>query len=130
MYAVLLLQFSCGHDALPGGRELDQDTLLVDAFLLVQTNDLQGSLHLSILIEAQPSVDLSGDCGKRARLVIRFGYSVCLFGLLNRFSHKTSVIFSLSSLVILRLSSLAVPQLCLQIALSMNYFKNDRLEGT
>ena len=70
VHAVLLLQFAGGHNALPGGRELDQDALLANAFLLVQANDLQSSLHLSILIETQSGVDLGGDCGERRKRLV------------------------------------------------------------
>ena len=51
MDAVLLLQLPRGLDAFPRGGQLDQDTLLADAFLLEHGDELPGFSDAGLLVE-------------------------------------------------------------------------------
>ena len=46
-------------DALPGGRELNQDSILAHAGLLVQGDQLEGTGHHRVPIKRQPGVGFS-----------------------------------------------------------------------
>lgn len=59
--AVVALQDLSGLDTLPGGGNLDQDTVLGDALGLVQVNDVQGLVDGGLGVEGQLGVNLGGD---------------------------------------------------------------------
>jgi hypothetical protein len=58
---VLRLQDVGGLDTLPGGGDLDKDTVLGDALLLVELDDVKGLVDGSLGVEGPTSIDLSGD---------------------------------------------------------------------
>ena len=51
-------------DAFPGGSEFDEDTILADAGLLVDRDDLAGLLDAALLVEGETSVDLRGHAAR------------------------------------------------------------------
>jgi len=61
VHTVLVLQDLGRLDALPGGRQLDQNSLLVDAQGFVQGDQLQGLLHALLGVEGQAGIDLGGN---------------------------------------------------------------------
>ena len=61
MNAVIALQLAGGLDTLPGGGDLDEDTVLLDTDGLVESNELLGLRLGRLLVEGQLGVDLGGD---------------------------------------------------------------------
>ncbi len=59
--AVLFLQDAHGLDTLPGGGDLDQDTIFGDADGLVELDDVESLVHGSLGVEGKASVDLGGN---------------------------------------------------------------------
>lgn len=59
--AVLRLQDVGGLDTLPGGGDLDKNTVLGDALLLVELDDVKGLVDGSLGVEGEPGINLSGD---------------------------------------------------------------------
>ena len=60
----LLLEVTGSLDTLPGGADLDQDTVTGDTGLLVETDDLAGLGLGSLLVEGEAGVDLGGDTAR------------------------------------------------------------------
>jgi hypothetical protein len=58
---VLRLQDVGGLDTLPGGGDLDKNTVLGDALLLVELDDVKGLVDGSLGVEGEPGINLSGD---------------------------------------------------------------------
>ena len=61
MNAVIALQLAGGLDTLPGGGDLDEDTVLLDTDGLVESNELLGLRLGRLLVEGQTGVDLCRD---------------------------------------------------------------------
>jgi hypothetical protein len=57
----LLLELAGGLDALPCAGDLDEDTLLLDADGVVESDELLGLGLGTLLVEREPGVDLGGD---------------------------------------------------------------------
>lgn len=51
-------------DTLPGGGNLDEDAILVDTGLLVETNDLLSLGDGGLLVEGETGIDLGGDTAR------------------------------------------------------------------
>jgi len=58
---VLGLELAGGLDTLPGGSDLDEDTLALDAEGLVEGDKVLGLLNGGLLVERETGVDLSRD---------------------------------------------------------------------
>ena len=61
MNVVLRLELAGGLDTLPGGSDLDEDTLALDAEGLVEGDKVLGLLNGGLLVERETGVDLSRD---------------------------------------------------------------------
>ena len=59
--AVVALELARGLDALPGGRDFDEDALLLDAERPVERDELLGLGLGALLVEGQTRVDLGRD---------------------------------------------------------------------
>jgi hypothetical protein len=58
---VVTLELTRSLDTLPGGRDLDQDTVLVDTLGLVERNELLGLGLGGLLVEGETGIDLGRD---------------------------------------------------------------------
>ena len=61
MDAVVALELAGGLDTLPGGGNLNKNTVLLDADGLVEGNELLGLGLGALLVEGQAGVDLGRD---------------------------------------------------------------------
>lgn len=58
---VLALKLAGGLNTLPGGSDLDQDTLALDTERLVESDKVLGFFNGSFLVERETGVDLGGN---------------------------------------------------------------------
>ena len=59
--AVVALELASSLDTLPSRSDLDEDTLLLDASGLVESDELLGLGLGGLLVEGETGIDLSGD---------------------------------------------------------------------
>jgi hypothetical protein len=58
---VLGLELTGGLDALPGGGDLDENTLLVNSDGLVEINDVKSLVNRGLLVEGETGINFGGD---------------------------------------------------------------------
>ena len=61
MDTVITLKLAGGLDTLPGRSDLDEDTLLLNANRVVESNELAGLSLGALLVEGETGIDFSRD---------------------------------------------------------------------
>jgi len=62
--SVLGLELTGGLDTLPGGGDLDEDTLLVDSDGLVEIDDVESLVDGGLLVEGETGINFGGDLSR------------------------------------------------------------------
>lgn len=67
MDTIVSFEFTSCLDALPGRRNLDKDTLLLDAYGFIQGNQFSGFSLSGFLVKGEARIDLSRDTARDNR---------------------------------------------------------------